>query len=243
MSHLAIERLAELADGEPSGPEREHLAACAMCAAELEAYSRLVAMATDERRRIAPPLTNWRTLGSRLREEGLVSAPIREAAPAPSVSRLQRWSRRAAAVLVLAGGGIFYGRLSAGLPVSQALAIGDTSLLTTSLGGTDAALVSREEFASTAVALQALQRAQRDYERAAIYLARNDTSVSEFDSDVYRARLAALDEMAGTSLRVLEQAPADPVMNQVYQTTLSARDMTLHRLGTTLPVGTRLTRF
>lgn len=242
MSHLAIERLAELADGEPSALERQHLAECAMCAAELEAYQRLVAMAADERRRIAPPLTNWRTVGALLREEGLVSSPI-HTLPAPAhVSYLQRWTRRAAAVLLLAGGGIFYGRLSAGLPLGQALAIGDTSLMSASLAG-GVADVSGEEFASTAVALQALQQAQQEYERAALYLARNDTSTSDFDSDAYAARIAALDEIAGTSLRVLEQSPADPVMNQVYQTTLSARDLTLHRLGTALPVGTRLTRF
>lgn len=240
MSHLVIERLAELADSEPGATEREHLATCAMCASELEAYRRLVVMAADERRRIAPPLTDWRTLRSRLHDEGLMAPDSRDVVVSSRVGAVQRWSRRAAAVLLLAGGGVFYGRLSAGLPFAQALAIGDTSLLS---GGERGASVSREQFTSTAVALQALQRAQQEYERAAVYLARNDTSATEFSSDAYLARLAALDEMAGTSLRVLEQSPADPVMNQVYQTTLSARDLTLHRLGTTLPVGTRLTRF
>jgi hypothetical protein len=58
-----------------------------------------------------------------------------------------------------------------------------------------------------------------------------------------RTRLAALDEMAETSLRVLDYAPADPIMNQVYLTTLGARNMTLGRLATALPVGSRLSRF
>ncbi|NUQ13433.1 MAG: hypothetical protein HUU26_14065, partial [Gemmatimonadaceae bacterium] len=57
MQHLPIERLAELADGDPTTAERDHLAGCAMCAAERSAYQRVVAMAADERRRIAPPIT------------------------------------------------------------------------------------------------------------------------------------------------------------------------------------------
>ena len=51
MPHLLIERLAELADSEPTAAEEEHLAECAMCAAERVAYYRVVSMAADERRR------------------------------------------------------------------------------------------------------------------------------------------------------------------------------------------------
>ena len=72
MAHLPIERLAELADGEPDATERAHLAECVMCSTELAAYQRLVSAASDERRRIAPPLTNWRALRVPLREEGLI---------------------------------------------------------------------------------------------------------------------------------------------------------------------------
>src|SRR6478672_7141308 len=48
-SHLSSERLAELADGEPTVAEAEHLAACAICAAERSAHRRLLSMALDER--------------------------------------------------------------------------------------------------------------------------------------------------------------------------------------------------
>ena len=64
MSHLSSERLAELADGEPTVAEAEHLAACAICAAERSAHRRLLSMALDERDRIAPPLTEWSTLAA-----------------------------------------------------------------------------------------------------------------------------------------------------------------------------------
>jgi len=73
MSHLSSERLAELADGEPTVAEAEHLAACAICAAERSAHRRLLSMALDERDRIAPPLTEWSTLAAKLREQRIVA--------------------------------------------------------------------------------------------------------------------------------------------------------------------------
>src|SRR3970282_2345694 len=62
MQHLPIERLAELADGEPTAAELDHLAECAMCSAEGIAYHRVVAMAADEPRRLAPPISTWGSL-------------------------------------------------------------------------------------------------------------------------------------------------------------------------------------
>ena len=73
MQHLPIERLAELAEGEPTAAEKEHLAECAMCAAERVAYQRVIAMAADERRRIAPPISTWGLLSEELREQGLIT--------------------------------------------------------------------------------------------------------------------------------------------------------------------------
>jgi hypothetical protein len=49
--------------------------------------------------------------------------------------------------------------------------------------------------------------------------------------------------MAETSLRALSEAPADPIINQVYFTTLGARNLTLGKLATALPSGSRLSRF
>lgn len=234
MSHLPIERLAELASSEPAPDEQAHLDECVMCASELVAYTRLVAMAADERRRIAPPLTNWGALSARMRQEGLVTTPI--ATPARGSQRPITGLWRTAAALLLVASGTVLGRLSAGMPMPQALALG-------ARGNEVPTAMSPEQFASTADAMQVLQRAQREYERAAVYLATHDTSTSEVARELYRTRLAALDAMAEASLRVLEQAPADPIMNQVYLTTLGAREMTLSRLGTALPADSRLTRF
>ena len=53
----------------------------------------------------------------------------------------------------------------------------------------------------------------------------------------------ALDRMAETSRQALSVAPADPVLNQYYLSTLGAREVTLRQLGSVLPPGTRLSRF
>ena len=124
------------------------------------------------------------------------------------------------------------------MPLKTALALESTD----PAQGTQVAM-SADEFSSSASAMQVLQRAQQDYERAAMYLANHDTSTSEAATEAYRTTLAALDEMAETSLRALSEAPADPIMNQVYFTTLGARNMTLGKLATALPVGSRLSRF
>lgn len=237
MSHLPIERLAELADGEPDATERAHLAECVMCSTELAAYERLVAAASDERRRIAPPLTNWRSLRVPLREEGLIITQEHQIAEYRR-SVVRGWARRAAVAVLMVGSGLVLGRFSAGLTLPQALAMQPIAADSLAEG-----MVSVQEFASTAAAMETLRRAQREYEQAALYLATHDTTSVEGASDIYRTRLAALDQMTEASLRALEQAPADPIMNQVYLTTLGAREMTLSRLATTLPTGARLHRF
>lgn len=238
MQHLLIERLAELADGEPTAAEQAHLVECPMCSAERVAYQRVVSMAADERRRIAPPVSNWGSLSSALREQGVITTRAEASARKTFVAQVTRFAWQAAAGFALLVTGLVTGRVTAGMPLRMALA----------LDNSDPALASQvamspEEFSSTANAMQVLQRAQQDYERAALYLANHDTSTSEGASEAYRTTLAALDEMAETSLRALSQAPADPIINQVYFTTLGARNMTLGKLATALPTGSRLSRF
>lgn len=238
MQHLLIERLAELADSEPTAAEEEHLAECAMCAAERVAYYRVVSMAADERRRIAPPITTWGLLSEELREQGLITTKEQAIAKKRFIDRFNVVFWRSAAGIGILVTGLVSGRMSAGLPLRSALALGDSDAGL----GTQVAL-SAEDFSSSAAAMQVLQRAQQEYERAALYLAHNDTSTSEANTESYRTTLAALDEMAETSLRALSESPADPIMNQVYFTTLGARNMTLGKLATALPVGSRLSRF
>ena len=238
MQHLPIERLAELADSEPTAAELDHLAECAMCSAERVAYHRVVAMAADERRRIAPPVTNWGSLSSELRQQGVITTRAEASARQAFMAKVVRTGIRAAAGIGILVTGLVSGRMTAGMSWRTALALGDGDTST----GQEVAM-NAEEFASTASAMQTLQRAQQDYERAALYLANHDTSTTEVASEAYRTTLAALDEMAETSLKALAEAPADPSINQVYFTTLGARNMTLGKLATALPTGSRLSRF
>lgn len=238
MQHLSIERLAELADGEPTAAEHHHLAECVMCSAERIAYHRVVAMAADERRHIAPPISTWGLLSEELREQGLITTREEMTARTAFIARTKVIAWRSAAAIAILATGLVTGRMSAGLPWRAALAMSaaDTSQFSQ-------LAMNADDFASTASAMQVLQRAQQDYERAALYLANHDTSTSEGATEAYRTRLAALDEMAVTSLRALSEAPADPIINQVYFTTLGARNMTLGKLATVLPTGSRLSRF
>lgn len=252
MLHLPIERLAELVDGDPTPSEREHLTVCVMCTRELDAYVSLVRLAADERRRIAPPLTSWESLGSRLRADGLISTdgqPVRRRSRGRAVLE---FCRRAAAVIVFVGGGAILGRMSAGMNVADAVAFrapagagayetfeeGDPRFA--SDAGTGALT---DAFGSPEAAFEALEQAQRQYALAATFLATHDTSTSALATDQYRTRLAALDRAAETMHRAMREAPADPYINQYYLATLSAREQTLRRLGTALPVGNRLGRF
>lgn len=238
MQHLPIERLAELADGVPNAAEQQHLDECAMCSAELVAYGRVVSMAADERRRIAPPVSNWGSLSAELRQQGVITTKAEANARKLFVAKVSRMMWRAAAGLVILTSGILTGRLSAGMPLRTALALESVG----AVEGTQVAM-SADEFSSTASAMQTLQKAQQDYERAMLFLATHDTSTTDAATEAYRTTLAALDEMAETSLRAMNEAPADPIINQVYFTTLGARNMTLGKLATALPVGSRLSRF
>ncbi|MFN8668621.1 MAG: hypothetical protein U0164_15690 [Gemmatimonadaceae bacterium] len=260
MLHLPIERLAELVDGGATPAEREHLVACVSCTRELEAYRRLVVMADDERRRIAPPLTEWNALGDRLRAEGLVKAPAATAVQG-TVTRGRRFgsvvdvARRAAAVVVLVGGGAVLGRMSTGMEVVEAVALrgGAGALVDSSVSGPASAGMAPSnvipasnpgsDFGTSQDALAALDQAQRQYEQAAAWLATHDTSSSEAAPEQYRTRLAALDRTAQTMQQAMRDAPSDPYINQYYLATLSAREQTLRRLGTTLPVGNKLGSF
>lgn len=89
-------------------------------------------------------------------------------------------------------------------------------------------------FASVDDATLTLMRAQQEYERAALWLAGNDTTVRS--SEVYRARLAALDQMMAASRAALREAPQDPVLNHYFLAASTAREATLQQLSGALPV-------
>ena len=239
MLHLSSERLAELADGEPTIAEAEHLAACAICATERSAHQRLLSLAGGERDRIAPPLTNWATLSQQLRAEGIIR-PRR---------RVWLAALRVAAGLVFAVGFGALGRMSAHAPaVPSAGEVKDLALRAVGSSGVDKIFpqipVDAAPFSNVQEALASLETSQRNYDRAVAFIAAHDSTPSSPDAgEVFRARLAALDQMAETSRQALTLAPTDLVLNQYYLSTLGAREVTLRQLGSSLGQGQRLVRF
>jgi hypothetical protein len=266
-SHVSPERFAAFDHDRPTTDELAHLVGCAICRAERNAYLNLQTMASalsGPTAPDAPRLTDWERLAGALRRDGLLTSPVEPApddvplvvplaarsaermvveTPAARVTPAFRgtpvWLRIAAAVLLTAGGTVF-GRLTAG---GSLLPLG-TATSGSSAGDPAApALASIEgtSFSSVQQASELLYRAQHDYERASLWLAANDTSVH--DSDVYRARLAALDQMMAASRAALREAPQDPVLNRYFLAAYTAREATLQALGGTLPVDKTLERY
>jgi hypothetical protein len=264
MLHLSSERLAALAESEPTPLEAEHLASCVTCARDRAANRSLLMMARAEREQLGMPLTRWDSLAPELHRAGLVAAGALMSVPAPAddrqpatrsaaVRRAVRWLQ-AAAVLLLVGGGAALGRLSAGAsPIGFDWTPGRAAEIPTIdgipseplptvavIGGPEAMLA---EFSTVDEARVALQRYEVAYQHAARYLADHDSTTRVDDSDAYRARLAALDR-AGRAMRdALREAPYDPVINGYYLTTLGQREATLRQLDTSLPRGHRIRSF
>ena len=250
MLHLSPERLAALADDEPTAAEATHLAACARCSAERMAHRNLLVLAHREGARPGESLTSWTTLAADLRAEGLIGPPPdpmtitpTHGTPIPQARRRlvsHGWMRAAAALLLVAGGAAA-GRYSAGAP---AIADNDATGSVAATASVDPAGFTPVSYSSTTDAMTAFLRAQREMQQAAAYLAeREQIDAPSSDIEMYRARLAALDGMVSVSRAALYEAPADPVINQYYLATLGAREATMRQIGRTLPAGTQVTPY
>jgi len=231
------------------------------------AHGVLESEAADEAAgRSAPRLVAWEQIAAGLaREDGtrdpLTATATSTASPGSvhvaSVSALPEQrirasgSRRllfrrlqfaAAAALLLATGATF-GRLTGPSANGLSLAAASQAAVAESLGlnGGVVPVANRDGFTSVAEASTVLERAQRDYERASLWLAANDTA--QHDSEVFRARLAALDQMMAASRAALRDAPQDPVLNSYYLAAYTAREATLQQLMGTLPVNKTIERY
>jgi hypothetical protein len=262
MLHLSSERLAALADAEPTSFEADHLTGCAACARERAANRSLLMMARAEREQLGMPLTRWDSLAPELHRAGLVAAGALMSAPAQtqevqpvsrgaSVRRAVFWLQ-AAAVVLLVGGGAALGRFSAGaspIPIgawaseSHELPSVELKQVPTVAGVVTDPAVLLPDFTSLDDALVALQRYEVAYQHAAEYLADHDSTTRVDDSEAYRTRLAALDRAGRAMSDALREAPYDPVINGYYLTTLGQRQATLRQLQTSLPAGHRIQSF
>lgn len=222
--------------------------------------SALDALIAREQKRIVAPLTEWRTLALQLREEGLLRAPGAGGAGASATPAYEpprrrtagpgwkptvaRWTMRLAAAAALVGSGIVVGRgMTLGTELVQTIG---AAIQGDSIGshGSVNVRVGTKPFSSAQEARRVLVRSQSDYQRAASFLAATDTSApAKIDPDIYKNRLAGLDEMTTATMNALKEAPGDPLLNQYYLSAAAAREATLQQLDQSLPTGAKMVRF
>ncbi|HEU4994766.1 MAG TPA: hypothetical protein VFT29_08100 [Gemmatimonadaceae bacterium] len=238
MSHLSTDRLAALADEQPTAEEKAHLLQCEQCATELNAHRSIFAMAGSEREAMQLPLTRWETLSPLLRREGLV---IGRGTRSTSWFFKSRVPLQAAAGLLLIAGGMALGRVSAGKPAIPGGLSGSTS-------DVSQAQVTLDSLPTTFASLEEAKRWRGvyadAYQRTVSFLAANDSAVRSVETPaVMRARLSAMDRVQRTMREALNDAPYDPVINDFYLNSFGQREATLRQLNTVLPQSVRLTGF
>lgn len=272
MQHLDIERLASFDHDAPSADELAHLGACSLCRTERNAFSALSQRAMHLADTPAYPhaarLTNWESLSTQLRAEGLLAGgattaafvsahrpPARvvpaETEPVAIESWFARarprsrgeWWRVAAAAVLLAGVSGAVGRISASLPLTSLPVAASTPA---SGERTAADIFSFSGLGATGYnsledANRALARNERDFDRISLWLTANDPSAKT--SDILRRRLAALDQVIAATYDARKAAPQDRVLDHYFRAAYTAREATLQQLGGALPVGRSLERF
>lgn len=236
MLHLDADRLMALADEAATPSELDHLAACAVCAREVEAFRGLRAAGLRSGGVVLDaPITSWESLAPALRAAGVIrSTPAWRSTLS---GRARPWLA-AAAALLLAAGGVWFGRATApggSRPYSVASADAPTA------GVQSNALLTSggSRILSVNDALEIMQRSEHDYRAAAAYIASQDTS-GRGDADRYRTRLAALDRVQSAVREAVMETPDDPMLNQYLLSTRSARAVTLQQLSAALPTNVRL---
>ena len=235
MSHLSFERLAALADEQPTSDENIHLTQCAECAREREAHRSLLTMAGTQRDSLGLPLTRWDSLSERLHREGLIARkPVAGRSP---------WVLQVAAALLLVAGGVALGRKSTGASVLPGITDGASAGQSAGVrpGSPDSLPTT---FASLDEANRWKNFYSEGYQRALAFLAQNDSAGRPAGTPaVMKTRLAALDKVTKMMQEALSDAPSDPVINDFYLNSFGQREATLRQLNNALPQNVRLNSF
>ena len=231
MLHLSTDRLAALADEQPTADETRHLTICVECAREVAAHRSLVALASVEREAMRLPLTRWDTLAPALKADGLLRAPM---VPRGGFSFSPQRMLQVAAALLLVAGGALLGRVSAGAPIVPGEATTSVAGIVDSVPTAFASVEEAERF----------RNLYRDgYQRAANYLSQHDSARVAGTPAVMRTRLSALDRVTRITREALNDAPFDPVLNDFLLNSYYQREATLRELNTVLPPNVRLNSF
>ncbi len=171
-------------------------------------------LVAKEREREHPPLNSWAQIAELAREEGLIRGGTRSLWSAG-----RPWMQAAAGIVILLGG-VAIGRTT-----------GDHDASITRSAPATASISSVDE------AWQRLNQASEEYQSAAAFLAAQNARGPAVDDSagIFKARLAALEELMKVTATARENAPQDPVLSQYYLSALGAREATAHQLGTVRP--------
>lgn len=202
MEHLTSEHLARLVDEAPTADEAAHLAACRVCAAELDGL-RDQTRSLRSLPEIVPPGGDWTVLEARLRSEGLVQDP--GVFQRLGLAQTPQWMKAAAAVMLfLSGTGT--GALVAG-------------------GMTDTLPETMAQVTDVDVAASAVRVAEQGYVTA---VARYQELLAQGGGEDIGtdpiSRFAALEHLVAVSQAAVRQAPSDPFLNGFLTSAMAERD-------------------
>ena len=217
MDHLSPETLSEYLDGGVAPGAEEHLAACPLCEAELEALREL----REELRSLPeldPPPTLWAGIEARLPVGG------RARWPGAWPGRVAIQAVAAAAVFVL---GLGLGRMAFdGEPTS-----GDVAGVSSEPQG----VVVQPAGATLSGAMDEVRLRREQYDNA---LRRVESFARQSGAPlrpVAEARLAALDVLVEATQAALSAEPADPVLNSYLFAAMEQRAEVLREIGANSP--------
>lgn len=203
MRHLSLPELARLVEAAPAASEREHLDRCDRCAGELIALREQTRMLSELKDPPVPAAITDRVLADL---PGAVRAGSR-----PNPIRLPGIWRVAAAITLFVGGA----------------AVGTFGVAPGLDSSAVAATTAAPPPADLDAAAEALAIAEEEYLRALSTFADMSSDDDGFDPV---SRLAALEGIVLTTRAALEEAPADPVINNYHLTAIGQRDALIRRI-------------
>ncbi len=228
MGHLNGEALARLVDEAPEPAERDHLASCDACAAELDAL-RAQTDNLGSLPELLPPQGDWQVLEARLRSEGLIKDPGLFARL--GLAETPTWMRAAAAAVLFLGGAALGATVTSRGAQSRLAALEGDPIPEASVPSR-ARVQGPAKPASVDEAAATLHQAEQNYVNA---LARYRELVADRDQGREtdpRSRFAALEYLVAASQAAVRQAPTDPFLNGLLASTLAERQATLRRIST-----------
>lgn len=219
LEHLSREQISGLLDDPDRWPEEaEHLASCEECSHEFEHMSRM-RMALSALPALDAPADEWervqRELGLHPETGGSLSLVLKKAAS---------WPLQAAAVVALFAAGIFIGqRIATDVDAPTPASVDAAAPTPRATAGADETVNGPEEaYLRTVADLQALKDgAFGSGERLD-------------DPEAIAERITRLDAMIEASREALDEAPADPVLNNFLFQMVDERDVLAGELNQTL---------